>query len=74
MELYSGQWIFKNKLQIYPDLGYWRWPHHDITSQCSAYQLVCNSMEAHDLTSPVAGAVGSRCIKIRFMLLLNFPS
>ena len=56
-------WIFRNKLRIYPDLGYRTWPHHDITVTSpvsgSAYQLVCNSMEAHDLTSPVAGIVGS---------------
>ena len=66
MELYSGQWIFRNKLRVYPDLGYRPWPHHDITVTSpvsgSAYQLVYNSMEAHDLTSPVAGIVGSTCM------------
>ena len=29
----SGQWIFRKKLHIYPDLGYRPWPHHDITGQ-----------------------------------------
>ena len=31
MELFSDRWIFRNKLRIYPDLGYRPWPHHDIT-------------------------------------------
>ena len=58
MEYVIGQWIFRNKLHIYPDLGHRPWPHHNITGQSllvsgSAYQLVCDSMDAHDLPSPV---------------------
>ena len=53
------QWIFRNKLHIYPDLGYRPCHLRDITGQ--PYQSVCNSVEAHDLTSPVpvARIVGS---------------
>ena len=60
MELYSGQRIFGNKLRIYPDLGLGLGLIMTSLFIGSTYQLVCNSMEAHDFISPVAGIVGSR--------------
>ena len=56
----SGQWIFRNKLHIYPDLGCRLSLITTSLVSGSAYQLVCNSREAHDLTAPAARIVGSR--------------
>ena len=44
---YSGHWIFRNKLHVYPDLSYRPWPYHGITGQWQ-----CLS-QAHDLHGSV---------------------
>ena len=42
-----------NKLHVFPDLGYSLGFITTSKVSGSAYQLVCKSMEAHDLPSPV---------------------
>ena len=71
--MFSGQWIFRNKLHVYPDQGYRPWPHHDITGKG---QCLLIGAQHHDVTSlvPVAKIVGSRWMTEDFMLLLKLPS
>ena len=51
--MYLDQWIFRNKLHVFQiwALGLGLIPTSLVSG--SSYQLVCNSMEAHDLPSPV---------------------
>ena len=53
MEYVLGQWIFRNKLHVYPVLGYRPWPRHDITGQWQCLSIDVQQHGTHDLTSPV---------------------